>query len=112
MTNLLILALCYLGFTAFALAKFSHYRDVMGQRPTEVQSDRLQWTGWLLSLLSLGLAVQMQAGYGSLLYLGAAGFSIFLLVLLLNFRPDWVKATAGLMSLLALVALCALFWAR
>jgi hypothetical protein len=83
MSNLLVLALCYLSFCAFALAKFSHYRDVMGQRPTEVQSDRLQWTGWLLSLLSLGLAVQMQAGYGSLLYLGAAGLSIFLLVLLL-----------------------------
>ncbi len=112
MSNLLILALCFLSFSAFALAKFSHYRDVMGQRPTEVQSDRLQWTGWLLSLLSLGLAVQWQAGYGSLLYLGAAGLSILLLVLLLNFRPGWLKVVVGLMSLLALVAGCGLFWSR
>lgn len=105
MTNVLILALCYLSFSAFALAKFSHYRDVMGLRPTQTQSDLLQWTGWLLSLLSLGLAVQLQAGYGSLLYLGAAGLSIFLLVLLLNFRPHWFKTVTVLVVLLLLATL-------
>ncbi len=76
----------------------------MGQRPTEVQSDRLQWTGWLLSLSVLGLAVQMQAGYGSLLYLGAAGLSIFLPVFVAQFparlgesncRTDVVAGVGG-----------------
>jgi hypothetical protein len=108
MTNLLILGLCYCSFCAFALAKFGHYRDVFGVRPSTRQSDRLQWLGWLLSLCSLGVAVHWQAGYGSLVYLGMAGICIFLLVLLLNFRPCWLKTSILLMALATSASLLSL----
>jgi hypothetical protein len=108
MTNLLIFSLCYCSFCAFALAKFGHYRDVFGGRPSTALSNRLQWFGWLLSLLSLGFAVYSQAGYGSLLYLGMAGLSIFLLVLLLNFRPQWLKPSFLCIAVANSISLCAL----
>ncbi|QMW16664.1 MULTISPECIES: DUF3325 domain-containing protein [unclassified Pseudoalteromonas] len=91
MMELLQFSLCFLAFNCFSLAKFNHFRDVFKKKLTEKQRYRFLTIGWITILLSLGLSVMSEGGYGALLFCGYMALSVLMLMILYSFTVSWVK---------------------
>ncbi|AZR29382.1 DUF3325 domain-containing protein [Xanthomonas vasicola] len=85
MSMLLLLALNLSGFAALCLAMDKHQQELRGRLLGAARSRQLRVLGWVLLLLTFGLAVHAQGwGIGPVLWLGtltaaAAVLSLWLL---------------------------------
>ncbi|MFC3032594.1 DUF3325 domain-containing protein [Pseudoalteromonas fenneropenaei] len=87
----LLFALTGLAINAFALAKTGHFKDVLGKRPTQQQSQNLLYFAWITILLSLGACLSTAGAYGSLVFFGFLTCTGVLATTLLNTKPRWLK---------------------
>lgn len=83
-----ILGLSYLSLALFALAKFSHFKDVFSRPPAQWQSHLLSCFAWLLLTFSLSACAQDQGwAYGSILFMGIISLAAMLVILTLSYSP-------------------------
>ncbi|MBB4133114.1 MULTISPECIES: DUF3325 domain-containing protein [unclassified Xanthomonas] len=96
MNVLLLLALNFSGCAALCLAMDKHQHEVRGRVLGAARSRQLRALGWLLLLLSGGLAVHAQGwGIGPVLWLGTlTGAAALLSLWLLPYRRGLILPTA------------------
>ncbi|CAD0305084.1 hypothetical protein LMG31886_02910 [Xanthomonas hydrangeae] len=103
MSVLLLLALNFSGFAALCLAMDKHQQEVRGRMLGAARSRQLRALGWLLLLLTFGLAVHAQGwGIGSVLWIGTlTGAAALLSLWLLPYRRGLILPTAVAAPVLA-----------
>ncbi|BCQ59487.1 hypothetical protein PBOI14_12370 [Pseudomonas sp. Boi14] len=107
---LLVLLLCYAGFTGLCLSLDRHHGELLGHKPSALRRHGLRLGGWMLLGLSLAAAVQGTGwSLGLVQWCAVLMFSALLLVLLLTYRPRLVLTMAGASLLASPVAALAHF---
>ena len=101
MMELLQFSLCLCAFNGFALAKFNHFKDIFGKRPTAAQRKMLLCIAWISILLSLLLCVSELHGYGALQFCGFMSLSALIIMIFYSFLVNLTK----LFNLLVLLIL-------
>lgn len=97
-----ILGLSYLSLSLFALAKFSHFKDVFNRPPIQWLSHLLTLFAWLLLALSLSACVSDQGwAYGSILFIVTISPAAMLVILMLSYSPRRLPIGIATSSLLA-----------
>ncbi|KPN06988.1 DUF3325 domain-containing protein [Xanthomonas arboricola] len=99
----LLLALNFSGFAALCLAMDKHQQEVRGRTLGAARARQLRVLGWLLLLLTFGLAVHAQGwGIGPVLWLGTlTGAAGLLSLWLLPYRRGLILPTAVAAPVLA-----------
>lgn len=94
MNVFLIILSAFLGFCGLALSLERHYRQVWQVLPTPIQVWRYRLSGWLLMLISLWLStVSMPWSYGLVLWFGVLTPVACTVVLMLSYRPYWLRGS-------------------
>ncbi|OAX87844.1 hypothetical protein A7D16_14050 [Xanthomonas nasturtii] len=96
MSVLLLLALNFSGFAALCLAMDKHQQEFRGRLLGAARSRQLRVLGWVLILLTFGLAVHAQGwGIGPVLWLGTlTGAAAVLSLWLLPYRRGAIVPAA------------------
>ncbi|MGU3536627.1 DUF3325 domain-containing protein [Methylobacterium sp. A54F] len=100
------LALAFAGLAALALSLDRHHRDAFGTRVPKARARMLRLAGWAgiaLSLLSAGILEDWT--FGPVQWIGALIGGALGVVLLLSYRPAWLRPAALAALPLALAAL-------
>ena len=102
---LLVLLMCYAGFTALCLSTDRHHGELLHRKLSPRRRLGLRVAGWLLLTLSIWPAVSIAGwGQGLVQWCAVLMLSALLLVLLLPYRPRLALILAGVGLLASPVA--------
>lgn len=105
-------ALCFAGFAALALSLDRHHRDALAARVPAGRALPMRAAGWALIALSLAAAIAWEGwNFGPVQWIGALTGAGLLVVLVLSYRPVWLRPAALLALPLGLALLPAILLA-
>jgi len=105
-------ALCFAGFAALALSLDRHHRDALAGRVPAGRVLPMRLAGWALLALSLTAAIAWEGwNFGPVQWIGALTSAALLVVLVLSYRPVWLRPAALLALPLGLALLPAILLA-
>ncbi|GEP03230.1 DUF3325 domain-containing protein [Methylobacterium oxalidis] len=100
------LTLSFAALAALALSLDRHHRDAFLTRAPRARARTLRLAGWAGILASLAVAVAFEGwNFGPVQWIGALTGAALLVVVLLSYRPRWLRPAALAALPLALVAL-------
>ncbi|GBU18684.1 MULTISPECIES: DUF3325 domain-containing protein [Methylobacterium] len=86
------LSLCFCGLALMALSLDRHHRDVFGARVPAGRALPLRLGGWIAILGSLAAAMLVEgANFGPIQWIGALTGAGLAVVLILSYRPAWLR---------------------
>lgn len=89
------ITLCFAGFAALALSLDRHHREALAGRVPAGRVLPLRAAGWALLALSLAGAVAWEGlNFGPVQWIGALTGGALLVVLVLSYRPAWLRPAA------------------
>ena len=89
------LGLSFAALTALCLCLDRHHAEVFGRRAGRARRIGLRFAGWAGLALSLCVAGLGEGwGFGTVQWIGAVTGAGLALVLLLSYRPGWVRPAA------------------
>ena len=100
--------LCFAAFSAIALGMDRHHHDALGRDGGARQLLRLRRAGWLVLLLSLGLALRpandLPASLGATLWAVALSVAAVAVTAVVTWQPRRTPALAGVALVAGLLA--------